>query len=85
MAVQQGKVQLPTVNVLELHVMLLFPFPYLSLTQISECRREIKKKESVFSLKYFNPQPTEIQVDQHRLLENMRIAFTVHFLNFWPQ
>ena len=46
----------------------------IPVTELSERRREIKKKENVFSLKYFNPQPPEIQVDQPRLLENMRIA-----------
>ena len=46
----------------------------IPVTELSKRRREIKKKESVFSLKIFNPQPPEIQVDQPRLLENMRIA-----------
>ena len=45
----------------------------IPVTELSGRRREIKKN-SVFSLKDFNPQPPEIQVDQHCLLESMCIA-----------
>ena len=46
----------------------------IPVTELSERRREIKKKESVFSLKHFNPQPLEIKVNQPCLLESMRVA-----------
>ena len=41
----------------------------IPVTELSELRRE-----SVFSLKHFNPQPLEIRVDQPCLLESMRVA-----------
>lgn len=46
----------------------------MPVTELSGRRREIKKKEDVFSLKDFNPHPPVIQVDQPYLLENMYIA-----------
>ena len=46
----------------------------IPVTELSESRREIKKKESVFSLKHFNPQPLEIRIDQPCLLDSMHVA-----------
>lgn len=46
----------------------------IPVTELSTQRNEIKKKESSFSFKDYNPQPPSLKVDQPRLTENMRIA-----------